>query len=52
MDFEKNKLQKRFDDLSYENTNTNGKLKSAQDHLAYTKGVLDEADKKIVQLQV
>jgi len=52
LEFERNKLQKRYDDLSFEQNNTLGKLKTSQDNLNYTKGVLDEANKKINHLQV
>ncbi len=52
LDFEKNKLQKRYEDLSYENSNNVSKLKSTQDSLSYTRSQLEEANKKISLQQV
>lgn len=52
LEFERNKLQKRYDDLSFENNNTVGKLHTTQDNLQFTKASLDDANKKVNNLQV
>ena len=52
LEFEKNKLQKKFDDLMFENNSNISKLKSKEEMLIFNKGQLEEANRNISKLQV
>ncbi len=52
LEFEKTQLQKRNDDLNYDNNNNLAKIRSTQESLNFTKNELDDANKKITHQQV
>jgi len=52
IEFDKNKLQKRYDDLSFENSSNISKLKAKEENLAYTKSQLEESSKSGNKQQV
>lgn len=49
---EKNSLQKRLDDLNFENNSNISKLKAKEDALTYTKVQLEETSKNLNKQQV